>query len=792
MADHLRLSNPEPLDSNRGRPFNPDQPAFDRGRHATTLAGILAGLENTAPGIFPSDEEEEDDDFGRIVLKFTGRNAFAPGPFNSWEMIPLGTNDSHEYFVLTTRQARVTMSQLVAKYGTESHDWTDPESWRKQLDLIEGVELYGEEDRLDRSMDGIDFATPQTVDVVLWPTSLAGDRIAEIRAKAHVAEIEELVRDSNSTGARVRVVATDTRPDTLMVRVMADKTLLNELLRNPLVQLVRGPLRPLIDYPALSAAPYPDGVILTDGEPIGVIDDLVVSGNPWLQGVVAESVSFPAGHIFSSPTVHGTQVAGIAAYGNLDPLVTGGTLDTPHPIYAVRIMEANPLGHPEVVGSAPAQLRAAFEWLAERSVRVVVCSINYPYADHEPLQSELTAEVDNAAREFGMVIVVSAGNLLSLDSMHWKDDYPRYLREDDAHLAVPAGSAIGVTVGAIAQRDVLGGPHGPEKVAIARRGGVAPFSRTGPASGGARKPEFAAHGGNWAWDDLSRSLDMRDPNLGVVTLVPPTSGQIVGLGVGTSFAAPYVAREVAKVATRYPLASANLLRAVTALSFPNPTGFDSPLTLRPRVGSAYGMPSVAPVLESSGNRAVLTFEGTIPTGSRVIHRLPVPREFAEGASVRQFRIALAFDPPVRRSRRDYIAGKMHFEFVRSTSFAEVRRAYEAQPSLAEVEANPGIARFPLPSGRARPRVVPARTSLSKNTLIRCDVDADWDPDDEDYFLIVIHEHSPWTDAQKHSYKDQEYALAIDMVDESRVNLDLHALVEQEIELRARQRTRGRV
>jgi hypothetical protein len=261
------------------------------------------------------------------------------------------------------------------------------------------------------------------------------------------------------------------------------------------------------------------------------------------------------------------------------------------------------------------------------------------------------------------------------------------------------------------------------------------------------------------------------------------------VNTGTSAAAPYVAHEVARIATRYPAAGPNLLRALTALATPAISA--NPHLIAPSLSAAYGLPDAASVLESGGNRVILVHEGTIAAGGREVLELPIPKAFAAAANTeRHLRIALAFDPPVKRSRRDYMAGRMQFDFVRNMSFEDVKRTWEVQPTMAE---RAGGAHFDeLPSGNERPALRPGVTKIHSNTLIRRDIATQtWDEDDETYFLVISHDRSPWTAAQLRQYPTQDYAVAIELVDVNRQSLDLYALVQAQLALQARLGARGR-
>lgn len=803
MPDHLPLPAPVLLESRRRiSGHNPDQGPLepDRHGHAATLAGVLAGLGLPYPG-FDSQvtEEEEESVDSRIVLVFEGRAALERGPFRKWQMTPLAETDGNSYLVLSDAESRRTFANLVAQYGGDPGEWDRPESWRNQLDAITGVRLYGREDRASSELAELSFVGTEVVDVLVWPSTLEDPRRRRKAAAARVAELENLVAAAAVGNAAVRVAAADPRPDTTMLRIVADEELLDMLLDHPLVERIHPPVRPRVSHADLAGVTGPSVPVVPSGEPIGVIDDLV-HDNPYLVGAITARDSFPSGRTFSTPTGHGTQVAGIAAYGDIGSAVGPEVgLAAPLPIYGARIMEQDP-GDPSraiVVGPMHSQLEDALRWLHAQGVKIAVCSINADDPDDGALPSAATAMLDELSRELDMVVVVSAGNRPDPVQAHWLHDYPGYLLEPAARVAEPGAAALALTVGAVAKYDVLGSRGRTNQVAIAKSGQPSPFTRIGPVrgrtAGGTRKPEFAAHGGNYAWDSLLDSKVGHDPSMSVVTLAPPglPGGRLVCVVDGTSFAAPFVAHQVGRIATRYPNAGANLLRALTALSarsLPPMPGSGLDVT---RV-AAYGVPDAASVLESGAHRVILIYQGSIAPDSNVIHEIPVPDEFATGRIDQQVTVALAFDPPVRRSRRAYVAGSMAVDFVRNRDLDEVVDIYERQPTLAERAQDPALTWRPLPSGHDRPVLEPGSQALLSNTLIRRRVASTlWSPDDDGYYLVVSHSSASWARTSDGPGESQDYALAIELAVRETVAIDLHALVRTRLAVRARIRGRSR-
>jgi subtilisin family serine protease len=748
-------------------------------------------LEQIDPALSGDDEDVPEHLDTRVVLKLQGTTRLDTGPFRGLKLVKLGEGSGWTYAVLSDRESRIALSRLIAEYsGTDDDDmdgWGHPNSWIELLNNINGIELYGPEDRRDPSIDGLTFDSYEVLDILLWPSESAN------AARLRITSIRSIVQDATARNGMLRVTAVDPRPQTTLVRVTADPALLEALLQGPWVERVRPPIRPAITLAHLVNATIPEPLPMPEGEPVGVIDGISVTANPLLTDIVRALESFPRGHIFSSPDTHGTGVAAVASWGDLDFLLVGGPAPTPLPIVNARVLEPNGT-NVDLVGQAHLTITEAVRWLhEEHNVKVINISINRDHPTDTLLASELTATIDALARELNVVFVISAGNRVVCPDEGWLQGYPRYLCDEHSGVAEPGDAALAVTVGSVSRRSDPGGQHSDSLVAIAPTGAASPFTRTGPSRGhtasGSLKPEFVYHGGNWAHDHSTGQLRINDPGIAVVTAIPPTGGRFIGMDTGTSYSAPAVAREIARIATRYPEASANLLRALTALSARQVSGrqLDG---IDPLRVSAYGQPDAERVLESHGPKAILTIDTSMATNSVVVHPVPVPYEFAQGRSRRTLRVALAYDPPVRRSRREYTAGQMSVELVRGFDLAEVILRYERQPTAAEVAADPSLLRLDVPGGKFRPSLNPGVSRVQSNTLIRRDfVHGSWDPDDENYFLVVTHNQSPWTQRQRRDYAEQAYGLAVEIADEDRTDLDVHGLVLAK--LRAITRAHGR-
>jgi hypothetical protein len=775
------------LASRRARGNPVPEPVVRRMQHGAELAERLEEFASQTP----ADVAETEEDDARLVLKIRGTTRLTNGPFARLRFTPLGEGEDWTYYVLSSRESRELLISVLSEYAglpdgmAKDVSWDHPKSWAEFLDHIDGIELYGPGDRADPTLAELVFDPVDTIDCLLWPAG--NERIAAHR----VNEVIGNVSGHAATEPRVNVVAVDPRPDRTLVRIVATEALINELLNNVDVERIRAPLRATVTQSELTTANMPDHIPEPATTVIGVVDGIINIANPLTGPFVAAAEAFPTGHVFGGADEHGTAVAGTAVWGDLDQLVIAGSLSAPHPVVSARVLDITPANDYGVTGMAHTTIENAIRWLvADHAVRIVNLSINYPVAANSALRDELTVTIDTLARELGIVIVVSAGNRLQLPQGNWLTDYPGYLADTDAKVAAPGDAALAVTVGSHAVRDVPGGPYASSKVAIAAAQQPSPFTRSGPVRGigrvGTLKPEFTHHGGNWSWDHMTRSLDTLEPGTAAVVAIPPRAGRIVGSSTGTSYAAPAVAHEIARIAERYPIAGANLLRALTALSA-RPTqgtvaGID-PLHI-----GGYGQPEASRVLESGPHRVFLTYEGIALTNRVLVHRLPIPAEFADGVRQRTFRVALAFDPPVRRGRREYIAGTMSVELIRGVSLQDVQEIYARQPTVAAAAQNAALVRRELPGDDHRPPMNPGLTTIGSNTLIRREfLNGVWDPDHGDYFLIVMHNQSAWTAAQRSSYAEQPYALAVEIAEETESSLDLYAAVRARLRGRARLR-----
>jgi Subtilase family len=785
MADHLPLPPAQELQSRRRTPGPSGRSSIDRSSRAFKLSSDLQSA---------VEEVLQSDDYGldpTLVLKLHAVTRLASGPLNGLNLIQLGEGQGWTYAVLSDQDSRTLLNRLIDEYSSTEQGsrqgWNYPLTWAALLDNVEGISLYGEEDRRDSGLGELSFSAPEIIDILIWPSpnvDIATERLTEVL---------NLIERLASNGSSAEALFYDNRPQATVIRARVDEAALNRVLQESWVERVRPPLRATFTRRNVSGATLGVDLPTPSGALIGLLDGVVSTANPLLARSVAESRGFPEGHIFSGPDLHGTAVASIAVWGSLDFVVNGGQPPPNTTLISARVLDVNPATNELYIPRQEhSTLEAAIRWLVtDKSCRIVCLTINRSHAVDTLLRSEVCATLDSLARELDFVLVVSSGNRMKEPATSWLSGYPQYLHDDEARVADPADAALAITVGSVAHRDIPGNPSNYLQ-AIAKAGEPSPFARCGPVRGrstdGMAKPELAHAGGNFVYDHTTGAVAAGDPGVEVVVATPPIGGQILSTEVGSSFAAPAVAYELSRIAARYPSASPNMLRALIALAARRTESGSLPVDVTRN--SAYGVPDADRVLESGGPVAILTAEDEIGTNTVAVHELPIPYEFALGGSSREFRVALAFDPPTLRSRREYLAGGMTVELVRGLNYDQVVQHYERQPSTAEAEADPLLVKLDLPSGRLRPNLVPRARRIASNTLLRRDyVDRSWDPDDEQYFLVVTHTLSPWTPRQRRAYSRQRYSIAVQLVERDRLDLDLHGLVRAQLRARARTRIR---
>lgn len=426
-----------------------------------------------------------------------------------------------------------------------------------------------------------------------------------------------------------------------------------------------------------------------------VIDSGIQEGHALLQPAVDQAAShcFLPGVSASavadevSPGGHGTRVAGAVLYGESVPKT--GAPELPFWIQNARVLNAQNLMPVSLF--PPEAMRRVVERFNDgvRQTRIFNHSINARGYCRTRYMSSWAAEIDKLCNERDVLIVQSVGNL-PLDGatpfvgirehLAAGRDYPGYLAEDSARVANPGQSLQALTVGSIAYD---ASESGAWRTFAVQPGGPSAFSRTGPSIWNVIKPEVVAYGG----DAVRTQNDPPDIQSGgrVPTACPelvrstlhapgPAFDRDV---VGTSYAAPKVARIAAQVQGVLPDEPALLYRALVVQSAHWPAWAEDILTrLRnppdsqqqsdklALLGAAshalrclgYGIPDGLRATANTDHRTTLITSGEseIHAAECHVYQVPIPSELRQQADEFDVRIdvTLSYVAQPRRTRRN--------------------------------------------------------------------------------------------------------------------------------------------
>lgn len=520
-----------------------------------------------------------------------------------------------------------------------------------------------------------------------------------------------------------------------------------------------------------------------DAPIVGIVDSGVLSGHPFLEAAIAEATALHPefGGQGEDSNGHGTLVAGIVLYGNVLAAARTAEFDPDFWLASVRVLDDD-AAVPETVNWVKA-ISEGIRYLAESwQVRVINLSIGdseNPFGGGK--STPLAAELDSLARRFGLVLIVSAGNLDETAMDH--DGWPDYLYGDSPTILDPAQASASITVGAVSAADGLTERTAGstlDAVAIAERDGPAPFTTRGPGVRGAIKPELVADGGNRRYDRGTTSLH-RDPGIEVISTSSRYPERLLEAGYGTSFAAPAVANIAGRLVARYPGFSANAIRALMLQGAANSAAAEQMMAERYEDAEqrlyalcGYGGISWERCGFSDDGRVVMIAEDALRPEDFHIYRIPMTDGFKAVSGAHQISVGLAFSPPVRHRRFDYLAYQMDFQLTRAIEL-------DALFELASAE-------FDAPDGEKLTdyelSMRPARTVRNRgaNQMARYTTTQRPQEKFHDDWYLVVKSLNKWMPRDS---EPQPYAVAVSLEAErsNQLFVELEAELRAEIELR---------
>jgi subtilisin family serine protease len=606
------------------------------------------------------------------------------------------------------------------------------------------------------------------VDIELWDAPTQLDR--QVRVQKVVEHIE-------AAGGEVlsRYVGT---AGLIVLRARLRGSILRDVLA--LTVLARIDLPPIPDLgerdpPVVTLDEVPTAPPPPEAPLIGIIDSGSTE-HPLLAPSLVESLGIPAGLGTADIWGHGTKVAGIAAFGDVRECVDRRSFESPVRIISVKVV--NDQGRFDDASTIPDQMDAAIRALHQRGCRVINIALGdkhrIPYDGGRV--SPWAATLDTLARELDVVVIVSAGNSAGADRAPWgpqaeqiTQTYPGYLVSAENRIVDPAMAAIALTVGSLAHANGLPAEPtgGAELRAIASLNTPTPVTRCGPGANDSIKPELVDFGGTVLFDGMTQRIVTGDhyASAGMLTLRPDYLQGLLTSSTGTSMAAPRIAYKAALLVRAMPRASANMIRALLGLAASCPAEAVQCLnhlgTNAQRACLGYGVPELARALESEERRVVLVADAQeLATDQFALYRVPLPKEFQTTKGVRHIRVSLAFDPPVRHTRLEYLGLRVNYHLIRGMTpdaiFEHFRyRAKDEEP-------------FKRLAERTKCPLIPSRDLRGTSTLQKSSMTMQRNVDryGDDYYLAVFAERR-WAGEE---ITHQRFAIAVELEHEAEINI----------------------
>jgi len=260
---------------------------------------------------------------------------------------------------------------------------------------------------------------------------------------------------------------------------------------------------------------------------------------------------------------HGTEMAGLALFGNLTPVLVSNTpVTVSHRLESVKLLGQNGTNgsNPKHHGYLTAEATSRPEISAPRRKRIFSMAITAKDNRDRGRPSAWSSTIDRLAsdaenqNESPRLFVLSAGNIV--DPNAW-EDYPDSNSTDGIH--DPAQSWNALTIGAYTELVTVENASGYHP--IAPLGGLSPFSTTSQTwqNSWPLKPDIVFEGGNAAKDTFSASTL---PSLSLLTTHYLPNNRLLTTTNATSAATALGARMAAKLMAQYPELRLETIRAL--------------------------------------------------------------------------------------------------------------------------------------------------------------------------------------------------------------------------------------
>lgn len=612
-------------------------------------------------------------------------------------------------------------------------------------------------------------------------------------------------------------------PSLLLGRAMVNNYTLNALLDLDIVSVVDLPISTVSTEQSMIYTNEKEPIIidnLDDNAPLAtVLDTGVFTGNKLISSVFVGGEDFDGTeNTITDLNGHGTGVAGIVAYGDVNRCINENVFKPLVRICSGKIMHDNN-GDPSFSeNKRPEQIvkEAILHFYKEYNCRIFNLSAGDRYNIYNGGRQFAWAEMlDQLSRDLDIVIIVSAGNVNNPEIQHSesREDLMKNSRDQlfnpEHRLIDPATSALAITVGSITR---FSEPEIVERRGVRISSGEknypSVFTRIGKGINGSIKPELVDYGGNYVFNQPTRG-DTRwslDRNILEPTLHNGNDALYKGM-CGTSFSAPHVTHIAARIerALEQQIGekpSANLIRAflinsaeytpeMVEWSENSVDVFDNVKQNKKQERKlrliGYGKASEE-ILYSGDKKVTLFAEDKLDLRSFHLYKIPVPREFLKTKSNKRIVISMAYNPATKLSRKDYLAYNLWFEVFRRIDEEMLLKFKQRKEKGMDDEED--LSNLP---NNNKANFSPGYTGISRSTVQqriwekgkRGGSDLDWDDNEQPFIYILV------TGKERFKFPEQElpkdYSLVITFRYDGEEDINLYSTLRNSVKIRNRQK-----
>ncbi|MCL5878169.1 MAG: S8 family peptidase, partial [Candidatus Bathyarchaeota archaeon] len=397
----------------------------------------------------------------------------------------------------------------------------------------------------------------------------------------------------------------------------------------------------------------------TPGEPLSnckticVLDTGVKKNHPFLANLVTDSKDFSSDNSCEDLQGHGTFVAGLAAYGNLENVVDA---QASAKIINAKIHGATNNGYLE-----KSITRAVNHF--HNIAKIFSLSVMYETYSNIDYPSDLAYRIDKLSNELEVIFVICTGNIRdNLQPLLSVQKYPSYFRQDGCRIFSGAEASTAITVGGIANKDT--------KKSLAKIGQPSPFTRRGQLAKRC-KPDVVNYAGNLELNAFGQ-LSSHNSALGVISL---SLNNTLAYDLGTSYSAPMVANILARLYREYPDASLNLLKALLIHFSDVPKNHYYLKADEALKKSLYGkgLPEFEACAFSQNYAPTYIIEDSIGYDEVALIPVYVPLAMKKIFGARKMKITLVYNPPVNKGVEGYTLVDLDFQLFKRLKDGELQR-----------------------------------------------------------------------------------------------------------------------